>query len=503
MIRLELNKELNGVELYFNEKPTQKILSTLKENSFRWSGSKKCWYAKQNIKTLDLAQKLSIGGMPEVSLTGPEQTEPEQTETKQNALSLWDATRWVQIDGINNKQGTKVIGKEIKHHVKSRFPQVKFSVTSDYNSIRFYIMSSPYEKDSIYLKAVEDYCTNLIKSYNYCTHYDPYGDYGSNYNFFGAYCQINYDYTQTDQTEEIKKGMINFDAKQAQFEEDEENRMKYEYEERLKQQEIDNIAYQERLKEEVKHIDLISKSITIKDLTDDQQYFINDCQFAHLNKNNTLQKYIEEVVSGKFSNENIKVNREIRFNNEDALNYFSNMLLNDFDFITGDSGSGTDDIRINTMTDYQQMTEDERKTVNWYRIGIAVYLNDQIQFVIDSSGYSYARYIGLIDNVNITKENPVKQLVNKKHIDVLADCAGMLSDYSTEIIAKLDILETWNNSEWDQYKNAMKDKIKTSSFRLTKEVIQQLPESLEELKIAMYKLLAVPDNNMDFMVSRK
>jgi hypothetical protein len=58
-IKMVLNEELNGVELYFDNKPDQEVINTLKENRFRWSGKKFCWYAKQNENTLALAQSIT------------------------------------------------------------------------------------------------------------------------------------------------------------------------------------------------------------------------------------------------------------------------------------------------------------------------------------------------------------------------------------------------------------------------------------------------------------
>ncbi len=40
------NKEHNGEELYFDEKPSKQVLDTLKENHYRWHNVKKCWFRK-------------------------------------------------------------------------------------------------------------------------------------------------------------------------------------------------------------------------------------------------------------------------------------------------------------------------------------------------------------------------------------------------------------------------------------------------------------------------
>lgn len=40
------NKEKQGIEIYFSNKPNDEILNILKENKFRWSKYNKCWYIK-------------------------------------------------------------------------------------------------------------------------------------------------------------------------------------------------------------------------------------------------------------------------------------------------------------------------------------------------------------------------------------------------------------------------------------------------------------------------
>lgn len=72
MVSLVFNKELNGIELYFDKKPSQTIIDSLKNAGFRWHSFKKCWYAKQNKKTLELAE--SIAG-EQVKATVEEKTD--------------------------------------------------------------------------------------------------------------------------------------------------------------------------------------------------------------------------------------------------------------------------------------------------------------------------------------------------------------------------------------------------------------------------------------------
>lgn len=55
------NKEFNGIELYFENKPEKAIIEVLKEAKFRWHNIKKCWFARENQDRLELANKIKNG----------------------------------------------------------------------------------------------------------------------------------------------------------------------------------------------------------------------------------------------------------------------------------------------------------------------------------------------------------------------------------------------------------------------------------------------------------
>lgn len=59
MCQMVLNNDKNGVELYFESKPATNIISDLKELGFRWHTAKKCWFAKQNQRTMNKANELA------------------------------------------------------------------------------------------------------------------------------------------------------------------------------------------------------------------------------------------------------------------------------------------------------------------------------------------------------------------------------------------------------------------------------------------------------------
>jgi hypothetical protein len=55
----QLNDEKQGVEIYFNDKPSEEIRNQMKAVGYRWGKFKKCWYAKQSKETIALAEQLA------------------------------------------------------------------------------------------------------------------------------------------------------------------------------------------------------------------------------------------------------------------------------------------------------------------------------------------------------------------------------------------------------------------------------------------------------------
>ena len=166
-----------------------------------------------------------------------------------------------------------------------------------------------------------------------------------------------------------------------------------------------------------------------------------------MNKNQKLETYIEEVKAGEFSLENVKITREIHLDNK-AYDYFINHLLTDFDFIKGTGGSYTDDNRINSMLDYDNMTPEERKTVKFNLLGLAVYVENELKIVIDAQGFGYARYVGLVKNPTITKDFTWDQVLEGEELEALKEIAEEVKDISSIIIKDNNIIDTWQNENW-------------------------------------------------------
>lgn len=521
MTYLVFNNELNGIELYFDSKPMQDVLDSLKNIGFRWSNFKKCWYAKQNEKTLKVAQSLT-GVTAEAEETTAVKTEKAITKTQNKILSLWDRVQFVEGTTDTNKYNYRYVGSNytglttketaviIRKQLKNLFPEVKFSVTSEFSSIDITIKSSPYNYSKLEysheieprqyreheaehnkeLNAIVEYCKELLSSYNYDDS-DLQSDYHNSH--FYKHVDINYKYIQTEQTEAIKADITDFRNKLQQEAQAEEERKEIEYQKRIKEQEEDHKQYLIRQEEEKKEIEIINNSIDIIELEESKKYFVIGSQFANLNKNCTLDEYKEEIAKGDFYLNNVKITKEIYFKSETALTYFSNMLLNDFDFLSNTGGSFTDDVRINSMTDYHNMTKEEQKTVIFNLYGVAIYYNNELQFVVDTQGYNYARYVGLVDGITIKNELITEQTLTAEQVIELKNKAETITDISTSIITDLEIVKTWNNENWVEYKDLMKEQLRKYNIKLSKAIIQQLTEDEDSLKVAMYKLLTEVD----------
>ncbi|WP_144533991.1 LPD29 domain-containing protein [Bacillus pumilus] len=481
---LKINEELNGVELYFDNKPGNETLTHLKSNGFRYSGFKKCWWSKRTNESLEVANDITKNKITYI------ETKNQNKKMKKNDFNLWNATQWEPFE-VNKEQDVKLISKEIKKHLTQRFPGFKFSVRTGgnymYNSINIEIKKTPYEKKSIYLSAVREYCEAVLNHYRHCySAADPYTDYAGSYNFYGN-VSIDWEYSQSEQTEEIKTDCELYDLKSEEKANEEKLKKDAEFKQYLEEQERINKEYQSSQLEESKKVKEITSSIEIKELDDKQQYFVMNSQFANLNKNCTLTEYKNEVEKGDYSNEDVKITKEIYFNNADAYENFGNMLMTNFDFLSETGGNFTEDKRINSYLDYDMMDELEKRTVKRYRKGVAIYSEGKLMFVVDAQGYSYARYVGLIEDCEIKNTVEHQQSIKEDDLKKLTTQADILEDISSSIIEELDLSKTWKNDGWKAYKNEFKKKMQLANISLSKSIIQQI--QIPELKQNLYKFL--------------
>ncbi|MBU8573743.1 LPD29 domain-containing protein [Bacillus pumilus] len=481
---LKINEELNGIELYFDNKPGNETLTHLKSNGFRYSGFKKCWWSKRTNESLEVANNITKKEITYIK------TADRNEKVKKNDFNLWNATQWEPFE-VNKEQDVKLISKEIKKHLTQRFPGFKFSVRTGgnnmYNSINIEIKKTPYEKKSVYLSAVREYCETVLNHYRHCySAADAYTDYAGSYNFYGN-VSIDWEYKQTEPTEDIKTDCEMYDLKSEEKANEEKLKKDAEFKQYLEEQERRNKEYQRTQLEESEKVEEMTSSIEIKELDEEQQYFVMNSQFANLNKNCTLTEYKNEVEKGDYTNEDVKITKEIHFNNADAYENFGNMLMTNFDFLNETGGNFTEDKRINSYLDYNMMDELEKRTVKWFRKGVAVYSDGKLMFVVDAQGYSYARYVGLVEGCEIKNTVEHQQSIKEDDLKKLTTQADILEDISSSIIEELDLSKTWKNDGWKAYKNEFKKKMQLANISLSKSIIQQI--QIPELKQNLYKFL--------------
>lgn len=111
-VTMKLNDEKNGVELYFTDKPSEEIRTQLKSNGFKWSRFNKCWYAKQNANSLNLAEQLSNGSIEATEAIEPSEIElVEFVDITQFKINEETEKRLIDNSLFNNG---KEVGRETK-----------------------------------------------------------------------------------------------------------------------------------------------------------------------------------------------------------------------------------------------------------------------------------------------------------------------------------------------------------------------------------------------------
>lgn len=475
MLNITLNTEKNGIELRFDTKPNTDVITAIKEAGFRWSGKQRMWYAKQNDETVALANQISES-------EGSFEYKPK-TETN---IDLWSLTRTEGIEdnyGKNRITNTKEIAANIRKHLRNRFSMCKWSVTSDYNSIRVELLETPFSRNSEALKAIINYAYTYAQSWNY-NNSDLMTDY-FDVNFYGAY-KVSYNYNQRECKPNETEIETDFLAKKSEFDAEqkkqEEERIKKGVEEYI----IRQAEYEKAEAERQKKIHRIEKNAEIKTVN----YTIVNA-ILKANKDDNLDH--TEIYDEKQCRETCQVSREVHFTTE-VYALFEKQLMSDYSFFDGMGGSRTDDRRIQSSIDYDMMTEEERETVEWYNIDcVAIYCDGELKLIVDPQGYNYARYVYVYDEQS--------QKVDTYHSDYgiseeehqhNIELAETIEAVSTEIISQNEIKKTWQDEDFDLYKACMKEWIYANKFKLNAGIVRAI--TIPELKTVMYKVLTEVDS---------
>lgn len=386
MTTLTINKELNGIEVIFERKPSQEIIESLRTNGFHWHKVKKLWYAKNTEERLVFAKKIA---------DWKTETKGKVKKVSSPLPSLWDRCKTDSIPKHCRRTDTKTVAAETRKHIKERFPEIKFSCRigsggwAAHNEVNFYFKSAPFEKDSIYFKAIENYVKAWLWSFNY-DNSDSMTDYFDR-NFY-EYIST-FDFEKVEPTEDQKADLVNFDTESKKAKEEEQRKKEEDYKKYLKEQEEKEKEYKERQKIEEEQKKEINNHVKIIDIEENKKYIISGPMICGIGKECNIKELQRE---GTKKEENALIKRELYFTNEKIYNNFCNMFLHDFDFLNGLGGTGTLDKRVN-KENYNHLSRRQREDVKWILWNcVSVFLNGELRLIIDPEGYRYSRYVNIV-----------------------------------------------------------------------------------------------------------
>lgn len=411
------NTNFNSLEITFAGKPDEQTRNALKANGYRWHGVRRLWYGYTDEQTIRAAlDGVTIENANEQTTSAKT---PERT-AKNRLPSLWERC---DVSGIkqhdkNNLPPVKDIAALLRKELKTRFPEVKFSITSTYNTIDAYIKASPYERrhimkdrrtgepdkygyfeDSDELNAVQAYCKALADSWNYDDS-DTMTDY-FDVHFYGGYFQIPGNYEQTEPTDEQKADIADFKKRKAEKEERDHAEFLAQCERDRIQREKDEAAARIQAQKDAIAREQIEKAAIVTDIPENERRVYFDlAEYCKISSLDDGEKWLEEYIKDgeQLPQVDAVVSRRVDFNgySDNDKKIFANfcrMFMFGFTFLQGKGGHETADARV-TKENYEKLTSEQRKGVKWYDCDcVAVYNNGVLQFIIDPEGFSYARYI--------------------------------------------------------------------------------------------------------------
>lgn len=411
------NANFNSLEITFAGKPDEQTRNALKANGYRWHGVRRIWYGYTDEQTIRAAlDGVTIENANEQTTSAKT---PERT-AKNRLPSLWERC---DVSGIkqhdkNNLPPVKDIAALLRKELKTRFPEVKFSITSTYNTIDAYIKASPYERrhimkdrrtgepdkygyfeDSDELNAIQAYCEALADSWNYDDS-DRMTDY-FDVHFYGGYFQISGNYEQTEPTDEQKADIADFKKRKAEKEERDHAEFLAQCERDRIQREKDEAAARIQAQKDAIAREQIEKAAIVTDIPENERRVYFDlAEYCKISSLDDGEKWLEEYIKDgeQLPQVDAVVSRRVDFNgySDNDKKIFANfcrMFMFGFTFLQGKGGHETADARV-TKENYEKLTSEQRKGVKWYDCDcVAVYNNGVLQFIIDPEGFSYARYI--------------------------------------------------------------------------------------------------------------
>lgn len=460
-VSISRNEEKNGIEIRFSGIPAAEVRDELKAHGFRWSRFGGCWYhyfteeAEAFAESLQDEKSGESAEAPKLTeRSGPAVPLPSLWERcKIDALPLYGTENELKKEATANaaKNGTgydREAAKIIRAHLKKRFPECKFSVTSGgagyLDNCDIYLCAAPYDMSSDIISSIRKYCDALHDAFD-ADDGDFYADYGAHHDLYGG-VSIKYNFERLPDTPESKIEAERFAEEKANFEKEEQARKIAEMEELQKRREEEEKGRAEREKKEAEDVAEIEQAAEIEEYSNEDSYFCRGYEFRKLGTMAALEEYKREYGAPLVM---CKIIRCVTLPAAQLLK-FREMLFSDFSFLAGQGGSGTDDPRISSIEEWNKLSPDEQEKIEWYAICTAIRCKESgdIAFLINPEGYNYARYVYIIEGGSLPAPPSPS---NSEDLEK----AERIEEISADIICDLGMFgsDDWQKSP--QYKELM------------------------------------------------
>ena len=162
MTKYAINDELNGIEIYFDEKPKREIIDTLKSNRWRWHNRKKCWYTKNNADAVALAESVAKGKMESIPTKQKQQNNKYGVVVGDVFSASWgyDQTNvdFFQVIALVGAESVRV--REVYLPVISERPTCSMAADYEYKVVREIL---PAATHSVFIKDQENGDVKRVK----------------------------------------------------------------------------------------------------------------------------------------------------------------------------------------------------------------------------------------------------------------------------------------------------------------------------------------------------
>lgn len=443
-----INPEFSGIEITFPGKPSEEVRESLKFAGFRWHNVRRIWYAKQNPARLALAHALTGSTGSAENKENAEKSETVQASPVPVLPSLWDRTRTDKIPAYGTENAVKdSIRAECKARgwgydraaadyfrkvLKARFPEMKFSITSGgagyLDHVNVSIKAGPYMMETVKgdpdawdwrerqdrkepgpeLAAVLEYATKLYKAAD-ADDGDWGGDYGPHHDLYGS-VYLSDDYTETVQTDSIIAEIMNFRRMKEEADRLEEDvrELISESDFRIRKAEAVEFAILNRAHDE--YAAEVQNAAQVEDLPESEHFALTNLS-GGIGKESGADE-LRATIAEHENREDAIITRKVTFTDPDHFTFFEDNFLEDWNFLEGFGGTKRNDARLQSAEDFGRLNAAQRETVSYYMVNcVGIYFGDVLKYVVDSEGFTYARYVYIESNE--TKRVPAAVYENR------------------------------------------------------------------------------------------